>query len=384
MTNYGLNYQLRTYLKIDGNDMPVSINDWHDLAMKKLDNGPWGYLEGSAGSNDTEKNNERSFLKYRIRPRYLRDVSNIDMSIRLFGKRFETPFILGPIGVTSIIHNDGDIAIAKAAENLGMPFALSTVSSYSIEDVAKAAPNAERWFQLYPGRDKNIMKSMIRRAEKSGYSAIIVTVDTTMLGWRETDLKNAYLPFLLGYGIANYITDPEFNARLDKSPEEDMKAAIEEFLSIYVNPGFTWDDFSEIRSWTRLPLIIKGITHIDDVKKAFDYNADAVVISNHGGRQVDGAISSIDALHELSLNDINGTILFDSGIRHAADAFKAIALGASAVLIGRPYIYALAVAGQAGIERYMDQLRSEFNLEMALSGYGSLSELNRETIYVQK
>ncbi|WP_082180425.1 alpha-hydroxy-acid oxidizing protein [Acidiplasma cupricumulans] len=385
MMNYGIESQLKIYTKTNENyDLPISIEDWRRIAMETLNKNAWGYLEGAAGNEDTMNENRKAFLRYYIRPRYLRNVEGRDISIELFGKKFDTPFILAPIGVQSILHKDAEMATARAAANLKMPFVLSTVSSVSIEDIAKENKNSEKWFQIYPGRDKKIMKSMIERADNSGYSAIMVTVDTTMLGWREIDLKNAYLPFLEGEGIANYLTDPEFRSRLGKNPEDNIQDAIEEFLFVYVNPGFTWEDFSEIRKWTDLPLIIKGISSYMDVKKAFELKADAVVISNHGGRQVDGAIPSIDALNEITGNNkINGSILFDSGIRHAADAVKALALGAKAVLIGRPYAYALSVAGQRGVECYMNYLRSEMDLEMGLAGYSSIKELNRDCIYIK-
>ena len=383
MTQFGLDYQLKVYLKMDADsDLPVSIESWRAAARKALQDGPWGYLEGAAGSEDTMIENIKAFSRYRIRPRYLHDVENRNQSITLFGRKHETPFIIAPIGVQSIIHKDAEYASAGAAASLGMPYILSTVSSTSIEDIAAKFPDGEKWFQLYPGKDENVMKSMVNRAEKAGYKVIVVTVDTTMLGWREQDIKNAYLPFLQGEGIANFITDPEFLKRLETSPENNMQAAIEEFLMVYVNPSFTWDGFRKIRSWTKLPILIKGISSEEDVHTAVKYGADGVIISNHGGRQVDGSISSLEALDEITgENKPEFTILFDSGIRHAADAMKALALGASGVLIGRPYCYAMAVAGQRGIERYLNQLRAEFDLQMALSGYSSISQLGRHTIY---
>ncbi len=376
-----MEYQVRTYLKLNENrDLPVKIDEWKDMAMQKLDSGPWWYLDGSAGNGDTMKNNLDAFQRYMIRPKYLRNVENRNQDITLMGKKYSSPFILAPIGVQSIINNDGEIASAKAAAELQVPFILSTVSSYSIEEVAKASPESEKWFQLYPGKDENVMESMIKRAEKAGYKALVVTVDTTMLGWRENDLKNEYLPFLQGKGIANFTSDPEFRKRLSRSPEEDMQAAIEEFLSIYVNPAFSWEDFRKINEITDLPVFIKGITDKDDVLKAKNYGADGVIISNHGGRQVDGAISSLTALDLLEPEGLGIPVIFDSGIRHGADAMKAMALGASAVLVGRPYCYALAAAGQRGIVHYMNQLMSELDLQLGLAGFNSFNELSRKDI----
>jgi lactate 2-monooxygenase len=385
MGNLGVNYQVRRYLGMDENaDLPVSVNDWREEARKKMSPEAWSYLEGSAGSESTERGNESSMERYRLRPRYLRNVENCDLSSEFLGKKHKFPVALAPIGVTSIINEGAEIAIGKAAQNLGIPFALSTVSSKSIEEVAAAVPDAEKWFQLYPGKDPDVMKSFIRRAEKSGYSAIVVTVDTTMLGWRERDLKLSYLPFLKGYGLANFLSDPEFQNLLDKPPQEDIKAAIMKFSDIYVNPAFSWDNLKEIVGLTKLPVILKGVTHTDDVNQAFSLGVRAVVISNHGGRQVDGAISSIDALYEIWKNgDIKGEIMFDSGIRHASDIVKAITMGASAVLIGRTYCYALAVAGQRGIEAYMNQLLSELNLQVALAGNSCIQDLRNGEIYIK-
>ncbi|MGP6206938.1 alpha-hydroxy-acid oxidizing protein [Cuniculiplasma sp. SKW3] len=385
MGNLGVDFEVKRYLGLDENsDLPVSINDWKEEARKKMSQEAWSYLEGSAGSESTERENETSMERYRIRPRYLRNVENCDLSSDFLGKKHKFPVALAPIGVTSIINEEAEIAIARAARNTGIPFSLSTVSSKSIEEVAIAVPDGERWFQLYPGKNKEVMKSFIKRAEKSGYSALIVTVDTTMLGWRERDLKLSYLPFLKGYGLANFFSDPEFLNLLERKPSEDMSAAIMKFSDIYVNPSFSWDDLKEIISITKLPVILKGVTHIDDVNQAFSMGVKAVVVSNHGGRQVDGAIASIDALYEIWKNgDVKGELMFDSGIRHASHIVKAITMGASAVLVGRPYCYGLAVAGQRGVETYMNQLLSELNLQVALAGSSCIQDLRNGEIYLR-
>lgn len=383
LKDYGLEEEVRIYSRMDGDsDLPISIQDWREMARQKLPREAWGYLEGAAGNEETLRENAEAFERWKIRPRYLRDVSKRDLSVTLFGTSYETPFILAPIGVQEILHPEGEVATASAASRLGIPFILSTVSSVSMERIAEVMGSSVKWFQLYPGKDRDIMKSMVGRAENAGYSAIVVTVDTTMLGWREQDLKNAYLPFLEGKGIANYITDPQFLNRLERDPKEDPKGAVSEFLKVYVNPAFSWDDFAEIRKWTRLPLLIKGITHKDDVEMSFYYGADGVIISNHGGRQVDGAISSLEAMSILDPESYQGKVLLlDSGIRHAADVVKAMALGAKAVLIGRPYAYALSVAGSRGVERVMSMMRAELDLDVALSGFRSLRELNRDSVY---
>ena len=382
MTDEGTKYQTKIFTGVENRKLPQSVDEWRERARSTLTKDAWDYLEGGAGEEDTVHENRSAFKKWRIRPRYLRDVSKRTMEAEFLGQNRESPFILAPIGVQSILHKDGEIASARAAAKMNMPFILSTVSSITMEEIVKKSPEGEKWLQLYPSKDKNIIRSFIKRAEKAGYRAIVVTADTTMLGWRERDLNNAYLPFLRGEGLANFFSDPEFRKRLEKPPEEDLISAIMEFTSVYVNPSFSWKDFKEICSTTEIPVVLKGITHREDVELAFKSGARAVVISNHGGRQVDGAISSLDALEEVTESgDLKGEILFDSGFRHAADAIKAIALGASGILIGRPYAYALSVAGQEGIELYLEQVMAEMDLEMGLSGIKNLKELNRESLY---
>ena len=382
MTDEGTKYQTKIFTGVENRKLPQSVDEWMERARSTLTKDAWDYLEGGAGEEDTVHENRSAFKKWRIRPRYLRDVSKRTTEAEYLGQNRESPFILAPIGVQSILHKDGEIASARAAAKMNMPFTLSTVSSITMEEIVKKSPEGEKWLQLYPAKDKNIIRNFIKRAEKAGYRAIVVTADTTMLGWRERDLNNAYLPFLRGEGLANFFSDPVFRRRLEKPPEEDLISAIMEFTSVYVNPSFSWKDFKEICSTTEIPVVLKGITHREDVELAFKSGARAVVISNHGGRQVDGAISSLDALEEVTESgDLKGEILFDSGFRRAADAIKAIALGASGILIGRPYAYALSVAGQEGIELYLEQVMAEMDLEMGLSGIKNLKELNRESLY---
>lgn len=385
MVNYGYEFETKRYLRTDEDrELPISIEEWRKAASEKLPNDAWWYIEGSAGNNSTFEHNEYRMNSYRIRPRYLRNVENSSIETSILGRKYKSPFIIAPLGAMSIVGKDADLAGAKAAEALGLIYCLSTVASSSIEEIAVNAPNLEKWFQLYPGKDLEIMKSFVRRAEKSRYRAIIVTVDTTMLGWREKDLQNAYLPFMQGHGIRNYITDEHFRKRLKKNPKEDMMEAVKEWLSIYVNPSFDWNYFDKIRSWTKLPLFIKGITSPLDVKLAFEHKADGVIVSNHGGRQVDGAISTIDALNEITMSEsYKGRLIIDSGIRGAADVMRAFSLGATGVMIGRPYAYALATAGREGVQRLFTTLMGELSLQLALSGFNSLDELNRECILIQ-
>lgn len=384
MTTYGLDAQLKIYasgLMGAKSSLPVSFSDWEQAARSVLADGPFGYVAGGAGAEDTMTANRDAFSGYAIRPRMLNDVSDRDLTTTILGQPFSIPMALAPIGVQSIIHPDAERAPARAAANLDVPFILSTVSSVSIEDIAKEMNHATRWFQLYPGKDPEVIDSMIARAQQSGYSAIVVTVDTTMLAWRELDLKNAYLPFLQGEGIANYVSDPVFISRLKESPKVNPSAAIEQFLKIYVNPGFTWADLKQLRDKVTLPMFIKGITHPDDAKRALEIGMDGIIVSNHGGRQVDGAISALSGLVEIrKVVQDDVPLLFDSGIRHAADIVKALALGAKAVLLGRPYAYAMATAGEQGVHRLLTHLRAELDLQLSLAGVRSVADINESLI----
>lgn len=384
MTTHGLDAQMKIYSNMllgQGYDVPLSAEEWRDKARANLADGPWWYVEGSAGAEATMDENRQAFSRYKLCPRMLRNVADRDLQVTLFGKNYPMPFLLAPVGVQSIIHPDGERASARAAAKSGIGYVLSTVSSVPMEEIAAVMGDAPRWFQLYPGKDPEIVSSMVQRAETAGYGALVVTVDTTMLGWRMHDLKNAYLPFMLGEGIANFLTDGAFTSRLAASPAENQMAAIQEFLNVYVNPAFTWEDLENVRKQTKLPLLVKGITHPEDAKMALRMGADGLVVSNHGGRQVDGAIAALDALQKIrEVVGPNVTVLMDSGIRTAADILKAKALGADAVLIGRPYVYALAAAGQEGVEQWLFHMMAELDLQMALAGYASIREVDSTAV----
>jgi isopentenyl diphosphate isomerase/L-lactate dehydrogenase-like FMN-dependent dehydrogenase len=262
-----------------------------------------------------------------------------------------------------------------------VPKVLSTASSYSMEDVAEAMGDAPRWYQLYWPNDPELATSFLNRAERAGYGAVVVTLDTWLLGWRPRDLAQAYLPFLRGIGVANYFSDPVFRAGLAKPPEEDLQAAVGHWVAKYSDPTVTWDDLSFLRDNTELPIGVKGIQHPDDARRAADLGMDGIIVSNHGGRQVDGAIGSLDALPgivDAVLDDF--TVLFDSGVRTGADAFKALALGARAVLIGRPYAWGLAVGGEQGVRQVVRGLLAELDLTLALSGHTSFDQVGRDAL----
>jgi isopentenyl diphosphate isomerase/L-lactate dehydrogenase-like FMN-dependent dehydrogenase len=256
-----------------------------------------------------------------------------------------------------------------------VPFLLSSAATHSIEEIAETG--APRWFQLYWVNDREICKSFVQRAEAAGYGAIVVTVDTLTLGWRPRDLRQAYLPFIRGEGCGQYFTDPVFTARLDKPPDEDMLTAAAMMLATFPNLGLTWDDLDWLRGQTSLPLLVKGVLTADDAQLALDHGMDGVIVSNHGGRQVDGAVAALDALVEVRDALPEAVVLMDGGIRCAADVLKAVALGADAVLIGRPYAYALAVGGQRGVEELIQNLMAEIDLSLALAGGHSIRDLDR-------
>jgi lactate 2-monooxygenase len=380
MATIGSDVQVQVYSDPAPGDpdtrLPFAFEDWDRRARAELHPAAYAYVANGAGGEDTMRANREALYRHRIWPRVALDVGDRDLSTTVLGTRSPTPFFLAPVGVQGIIHPQGERATARAAAAMGVPFTLSTVSSVTLEEVAGIMGDAPRWFQLYAGRSHEVIASMIGRAEAAGYSALVLTLDTTMLGWREADLTNAYLPFLNGDGIANYLSDPAFLARLAKPPKEDPQAAIAEWLRIFVNPSFGWKDVDLIRGITKLPFLLKGIMHPSDAELAIQHGADGIIVSNHGGRQVDGAVGAADALPVIA-DAVRGRVpvLMDSGIRRGADVLKAIALGASAVMIGRPYAFALAAAGEAGVRQVIRNLQADTDLEMGLSGLRSVREI---------
>jgi isopentenyl diphosphate isomerase/L-lactate dehydrogenase-like FMN-dependent dehydrogenase len=288
---------------------------------------------------------------------------------------------VAPIGVQSIVNPEAEVAVARAASSLGVPIVLSTASSKTMEEVAEAMGDVPRWFQLYWPRDRELTKSFLSRAEAAGYRAVLVTLDTWLIGWRPRDLALAYLPFLATEGTANYLSDPVFRAALDKPPEDDPQAAVLHFGAVFSDPSVSWSDLAFLRDSTSLPILLKGVLHPDDARRALDAGMDGLVVSNHGGRQVDGAIGSLDALPGVIEAVPEGfPVLFDSGIRTGADAFKAIALGARAVLVGRPYMWGLALAGERGVRHVLRCFLADLELTLALSGHTSFLEVGPEAL----
>lgn len=384
--------------------IPTNFHSLEHSAKQVLSWEAFAYIAGGAGLEGTMDANRRAMERWRIVPHMLNDVSKRDTSIEFLGRTLESPFLIAPIGVLELAHPQADLAVAEAAATESVPMIFSNQASKPMEDCAAKMGDQMRLFQLYWSTSNDLILSFVQRAEKCGCSAIVVTLDTTLLGWRTRDLDLAYLPFLRGKGIAQYVTDPVFQSQLDSVPASSGRRrvtfstlkmlrelsraypgglsggralrAVTQFINTYSRPSLTWDDLAFLREHTSLPIFLKGILHPDDARKAVDYGMSGIVVSNHGGRQVDGAIGTLDALPPIA-QAINGQIpiLFDSGIRSGADAFKALALGAKAVCIGRPYVYALALAGTAGVRELLRNFKADFDLTMGLAGCRSISEL---------
>ncbi|QMV23693.1 alpha-hydroxy-acid oxidizing protein [Streptomyces sp. SCUT-3] len=341
-----------------------------DAARERMSPEAYGYVAGGAGTGATMRANRAAFERRALVPRMLRDVGVRDLSYTLFGTRLPAPLLLAPVGVLSIVHPDAEPAAARAAAGLGLPTVLSTASSTTLEEVAEASGDGPRWFQLYWPKDRDVTVSLLRRARAAGYTALVVTLDTWLLGWRPRDLDRAHLPFLRRIGIANYLSDPAFLAGLAKPVEEDPLAAVAHWAGMFADPTKTWEDLAFLREQWDGPIVLKGVLHPDDARRARDAGMDGVVVSNHGGRQVDGAVAALDALPAVAgAVGEEITVLFDSGVRTGSDVLKALALGARAVLVGRPYVHGLALGGEAGVRHVLRCLLAELDLSLALTGH---------------
>lgn len=392
--------------------VPTSPHALADAAHAAMSPEAWAYVAGSSGSESTADANRAALDRWRILPRVLRNVAVRDLGIELFGHRYPSPVIAAPVGALGLVRRDADLIVVRATAQLGIPYIFSNQSSTSMEDTAAVMGDAPRWFQLYWSSSDELVASLLRRAEASGARAIVITLDTHTLGWRPRDLDLAYLPFIHGIGIAQYTSDPVFrelvrerasNPAAGPRPKVtpstirtllDMtrnypgkflpnlrsgepKVAVETFLDVFSRPSLTWEELTFARKHTSLPIILKGIQHPDDAKRALAAGVDGIIVSNHGGRQIDGAVGSADALPAI-VETINGAIpvLFDSGIRGGSDILKAMALGASAVLVGRPYVYGLAAAGERGVYEVLRNFIAEFDIALGLSGHASTKELS--------
>ena len=417
-TDIGRKRQRDIYVAGTGGQRPVVPVAWLKLeaaAQAAMSKAAWAYVAGGAGRESTMDANRAAFERWRIVPRVLRDVEKRDLSIELFGQRLPSPLLLAPIGVLEIVHREADLAVARAAAAMGVPFIFSNQASVPMEQCAAAMGDAARWFQLYWSRSNELVASLVRRAGACGCAAIVLTLDTTMLGWRPRDLDLGSLPFLRGQGLAQYTSDPVFRAQLAQpldtgdAPKPPLnlrtvlaaleqkanfpgggwknlasgnpRAAVQRFMATYSRPSLRWEDIKFLRQQTKLPVLLKGVLHPEDAKKAVELGIDGLVVSNHGGRQIDGSLAALDALPAIAeaVND-KIPVLMDSGIRGGADVFKALALGASAVCLGRPYVYGLAVAGQRGVAEIVGNLLAEFDLTLGLAGCTSVREVARDAI----
>lgn len=378
--NFG-DHQLSIYVQgMFQNTRPEITTDLSRLesqAAANLSAEAMGYIVPSAGSGATARANLAAFDRWRLAPRMLRGSAERDLSCTVLGTKMAAPVVIAPVGVQTLAHPDGELATARAASALGLTYTHSTQASHSFEQIE--ADN--KWYQLYWPTDRDVCLSFLERARTNGFSVLMVTLDTGTIGWRPADLDRGFLPFLKGEGIANYLSDPAFRAKLAKPVEEDPTAAVLHWAQMFPNLDLSWDDLSFLREHWDGPIVLKGITSVEDAKLAAEHGMDGVVVSNHGGRQVDGAVAALDALPGIA--DSVGeqlTVLFDSGVRTGADAAKALALGAKAILLGRPFLYGLALAGQAGVEHVLRCLLAELDLTLALSGYANHRELNRTSV----
>jgi lactate 2-monooxygenase len=384
--------------------VPAGFERLEARAREAMSAEAWAYAAGGAGTESTVRENRAAFERWRIVPRVLRDVAQRDLSVEILGRRLPVPVLLAPIGVLELAHPEADLAVARAAAALGVPMIFSSQASIEMERCAAAMGESPRWFQLYWGSSDELVASFVRRAEACCCQAIVLTLDTTMLGWRTRDLDLAYLPFLRGRGVAQYLTDPVFR-KLMAEPVDDeplprppvnlatlgalaqllrrgaSRAAVQRFIAVYARPAITWERLRYLRGLTKRPILLKGILHPDDARGAVEHGMDGVVVSNHGGRQVDGAIASLDALPGV-VDAVAGRIpvLFDSGVRGGADVFKALALGATAVCLGRPYLYGLALAGEAGVTEVVRNVVAELDITMALSGCRAIRDITKEML----
>ena len=384
MGNHG-DWQLSIYLAgLTGEvpQLPMTYAELERRAEAVMPPEMWSYVAGGAGDEHTQRANVAAFERWGLVPRVLAGAAERDLSVELFGTRLQTPLLLAPVGVIALCDpaGHGDLVTARAAAASGVPMVASTLMEDPMEDVAAALGDGIGWFQLYPPNHRDLTESFVRRAETAGYRAIVVTLDTLTLGWRPRDLSIGSFPQLKGLCLANYFSDPVFRSKLAVPPEDDLQAATGLWAMTFSNPRLSWDDLAWLRSLTSLPLLLKGVCHPDDARRAIDAGVDGIWCSTHGGRQANGGLPALECLPDISRAAGDTPVVFDSGVRSGADVVKALALGARAVAIGRPYAYGLAVGGQAGIEHVLRCLLAETDLTMAIDGYPTIDHLTPDAL----
>jgi 4-hydroxymandelate oxidase len=348
---------------------PINLFEYEALARERLSPLAWDYYSSGALDEITLRDNREAFERIAIRYHVLAGTAERDLSAQVLGERHDLPILIAPTAFARLAHDDGESAVARAAAAEGVTQVLSTLSTTSLEDVSRAAPGGNRWFQLYVFKDRGLTADLVRRAEASGYQAIVMTVDAPMLGKRERDARNRFT-------LPDGLTAANLATQLARIPSDGTDSGLFQFFASVLDPGLTWDDVEWLTSLTTLPVLVKGVVRGDDAERAIERGCAGVIVSNHGGRQLDTAISSIDALPEVAeAVDGRGAVLVDGGIRRGSDIVKSLALGANAVLIGRPILWGLAVGGEEGVRSVLQILRAEFDLAMALCGASSVEEL---------
>lgn len=417
--DYGIPIQKQIFLRGLAKKKPVVPLRYDKLksrAKSILPTEAYAYISAAAGQGNTKKANSAAFDDYKLHAQMMRSTSEVDMGVEVVNNSYDVPILAAPIGALELAHPDADIAVAEACSELNIPMVFSNQASHSIEDCAAAMGNAPRWFQLYWSKSDELVESFLQRAEECKCEAIVVTLDTTSLGWRPKDLELAYLPFLHAKGLAQYSSDPVFNEIVEKNMRSTTTksgvkppinyhtiknvlqvcrnypgsfitnlfsgkamTAIRTFINIYMRPTLEWNDLKRLRHMTDLPILAKGVHTVEDARKAFEVDVDGIIVSNHGGRQIDGGEGALHCLDKIcaGLESDGGDILFDSGIRSGADVIKAIALGADAVLIGRPYVYGLGIAGMEGVREVFRAFLAEMELQLSLMGFNSLKDVDR-------
>jgi len=384
MANYG-NWQLSIYFDgLTGGrpEFPMTYADFERRAEEAMTPELWSYVSGGAGDEHTQRANVAAFGRWGLMPRMLSGAAERDVRVTLFGTEYPTPLMLAPVGVIGLCDpaGHGELVTARASAATGVPMIVSTLMMDPMEDVAAETGDTPCWFQLYPPNDRELLESFVERAEASGYEAIVVTLDTLTLGWRPRDLTIASFPQLRGLELANYFSDPVFRAKLAVPPEDDVEAATGLWAGLFGNQRLNWDDLAWLRSLTSLPMLLKGICHPDDARRALDAGMDGIYCSTHGGRQANGGLPALECLPDIVEAAGDAPVIFDSGVRSGPDVIKALALGASAVAIGRPYAYAMAVGGQPAVEHLLASLLAEIDLTMAIDGYPTVASLTPDAL----
>lgn len=376
-------YQIELYLGALGGVLPQHPFTYAELESSALAALPpelRTYVAGGSGTESTQRANAEAFDRWALVPRMLNAHESRDLSIELFGARLPSPLMMAPVGVLGLCTPDqhGDVHGAEVAAATGVPFIGSTLMSDPLEDVAAAAGDTTTWFQLYTPKNRELAASLVSRAEAAGYDAIVITLDTWVPGWRPRDLASGNFPQLRGKALANYTSDPVFQEMC--GPDPDPGTVVFTWVGTFGNP-LTWDDLPWLRSLTTLPIVLKGICHPDDARRALDEGVDGIYCSNHGGRQANGGGAALDWLPDV-VDAVagRGPVVFDSGVRTGADVVKAVAMGATAVAVGRPYVYGLAHGGVPGGIHVLRSLLAEADLVMGVDGYPTLADLTREAL----